>query len=751
MRMAGMKHWFRLMIIAALITRLIPAPFFGHPWDMYIWLKSGELGLNQVNIYLLGDPVDYPWGFYAYPPTWLYWLILTTFIGKLYPNLNFHVLMIKLPIIISDILVGILVYGIAARLGFDEKKSLLIMGIWLFNPITYFMSSIWGMFDSIAVLFMLISIKYIIDEKYTRSAIAAGIGIAVKILPALILLPTLVHLLKSGKLDLRKFILKIALPAAAVFLIISTPFLTTPIEYFNVLFHHTKSVGGFTYWIAASTLVNLSNFWFIPFIAFLIITIYIYRKIRVGLDEDGYIDACAATVAVFLATSPKVNIQYTLTLIPLLLLSKSFWAEKHFKRNFILLISSAVIWLASSSTILYGYDLNYLGRLYIMESYELRPEYIINILSGIFGGTRFVALSMDFANFKKIDLVILNKWNIILTVAIISFGLLCILPTPSGVKLHNAPIRVGIPESADSAFIPDSSGSVSQFLKHYNVNYVVLSFSPDLVNTYQGYEPEKDITRYMRFKTAANRWKYRDVKWLVDELHSKGVKVLLGIYLRKEKVRYHYGVHGFAVDWVKDHPEILGFQDVLLFNSTVNINGKHALYADYFSMKAKSIVRDFGFDGVYLMDWNNWRIKGDKLSYILPLLEKLKSLRCGEIFVEGIDSTNDVNSTLILVKNADYVILKTAPWVNRIYYVRTDGVSMDNYQRYLSKVLKNLSDNERERLLYGVYVFDYVDGWFTPAFEAQTEVDAFYRIGVRGGYAIYHSSRYVPYKITIGG
>jgi len=751
MRMAGMKKWFRLMIITALITRLIPAPFFGHPWDMYIWLKSGELGLNQVNIYLLGDPVDYPWGFYAYPPAWLYWLILTTFIGKLYPNLNFHVLMIKLPIIISDILVGILAYRIAARLGFDEKKSLLIMGIWLFNPITYFMSSIWGMFDSIAVLFMLISIKYIIEEKYIRSAVAAGIGIAVKILPALILLPTLAHLLKSGKLDLRNFVLKIALPVAAVFLVISTPFLTTPIEYFNALFHHTKSVGGFTYWIAVSTLVNLSNFWFIPFIAFLVITIYIYRKIKVGVDEDGYIDACAATVAVFLATSPKVNIQYTLTLIPLLLLSKSFWAEKHFKRNFILLISSAVIWLASSSTMLYGYDLNYLGRLYIMESYEVRPEYIINILSGMFGGTRFVALSMDFASFKKLDLVILNKWNIILTVAIVSFGLLCILPTPSGVKLHNAPIRVGIPESADSAFIPSSSGSVSQFLKHYDVNYVVLSFSPDFVNTYQGYDPEKDVTRYMRFKTAANRWKYKDVKWLIDELHSRGVKVLLGVYLRKEKVKYHYGVHGFAVDWVKSHPEILGFQDVLLFNSTVNMNGKRVLYADYFSMRTKLIVKDFGFDGVYLMDWNNWKIKGDKLSYVLPLLEKLKSLRCGEVFVEGIDSTNDVNSTLILIKNADYVILKTAPWINRIYYVRTDDVSINSYQRYLSRVLKNLSDNERGRLLYGIYVFDYVDGWFTPAFEAQTEVDTFHQIGVRGGYAIYHSSRYVPYKITIGG
>jgi len=165
----------------------------------------------------------------------------------------------------------------------------------------------------------------------------------------------------------------------------------------------------------------------------------------------------------------------------------------------------------------------------------------------------------------------------------------------------------------------------------------------------------------------------------------------------------------------------------------------------------KLVMSDFGFDGVYLMDWNDWKIKGDKISYILPLLKRLKSSGCSEIFVEGVDSTNDVNSTLILVKNADYVILKTAPWVNRIYYVRTDDVSMDSYQRYLSQVLENLSEDERGHLLYGVYVFDYVDGWFTPAFELQREVNAFYRVGITGGYVIYYSSRYVPYKITIGG
>ena len=226
---------------------------------------------------------------------------------------------------------------------------------------------------------------------------------------------------------------------------------------------------------------------------------------------------------------------------------------------------------------------------------------------------------------------------------------------------------------------------------------------------------------------------------------------MLGIYLRKEKVKYHYGVQGFAVDWIKDHPEILGFQDVLLFNSTVNMAGKDTLYADYFSRKTKLIVKDFGFDGVYLMDWNNWKIRGDKLSYILPLLNRLRLLKCGEIFVEGIDSTYDISSTLTLIKNADYVVLKTAPWINRIYYIRTDDVSISSYQRYLSQTLESLSEDEKKHLLYGIYVFDFVDGWLTPAFEVQREVNAFHRAGVEGGYAIYYSSRYVPYKITISG
>ena len=122
-----------LILLLGFVSRLIPSAFYAHPWDMYIWLKSGELGLNDLNIYKFSNPVDYPWGFYAYPPGWLYWLVLVSSMGG---SINFKIFMIKLPIITADIAVAVVLYHLARMLGLDEKRSLITIGVWLFNPIT---------------------------------------------------------------------------------------------------------------------------------------------------------------------------------------------------------------------------------------------------------------------------------------------------------------------------------------------------------------------------------------------------------------------------------------------------------------------------------------------------------------------------------------------------------------------------------------------------------------------------------------
>ena len=108
------SHKIMLILLIGLISRLLPAAFYAHPWDMYIWLKSGELGLHDLNIYKFNNPVDYPWGFYAYPPGWLYWLVAVAFIGG---SLSFRIFMIKLPIILADLASAVVLYRISRRLG----------------------------------------------------------------------------------------------------------------------------------------------------------------------------------------------------------------------------------------------------------------------------------------------------------------------------------------------------------------------------------------------------------------------------------------------------------------------------------------------------------------------------------------------------------------------------------------------------------------------------------------------------------
>lgn len=743
-----MRRELKLALAAATISRLIPAPFFGHPWDMYVWLKAGEMALSQVNIYLVENLVDYPWGFYAYPPTWLYWLMFTSAVNTLINNLNFQVFLIKLPIIASDAAVGFLIYRLALRLGLDGRRAFFASLLWLFNPISLFMSSVWGMFDSIAVLFMLLSMNYVISEKYVKAGVMTGIGIAVKLLPALLIPPTIAYLVKSGEMSMKEAVKKIAIPSAATFTLFSTPFLTTPIEYFRHLFQHTKSVGSFTYWAVLSNIVNVSNFWFISIIIFAMLLAAAYR-IYWNRGLQGYVRMSAATVAAFLATSPKVNIQYLLTLIPLLLIFSGFWRSKQMRLNYAILMVVGSIWFASSAGVFANYSLDYLGKIFIPQTYEFGLSGVVMVASAVFAGTRFVVLALDFVGVRRFDMKVLSRWNV-LTILIIFSLMVSIFPTPVGITLPRTIIRIAIPESMDSGFIPGSSASIDHYLKQYDVNYVVLSFSPDFINTYKGFKFDEDLTRYLRFKTGSNAWRHGDVVWLIRELRERNVKVLLGVYLRAENVKHHYGVHGFSVSWTMAHPRIIGAKNILLFNTTIKTEDSVELpYSEYFANNVKKIVEDFGFDGVYLMSWNVWRLKNSDTSHILPLLSALRGKLDKPIFIESADTTDDVKHILDLLRYSDYIVLKTAPWVNTVYYARVDNVTMSDYEMFIRKIFDEVPSDRRDSILYSVYVLDFVEGWATPAAEVQVEANRFYKLGLRTGYAIYYASRYVPYKITV--
>ncbi|MEM0452265.1 MAG: hypothetical protein QW382_04010 [Nitrososphaerota archaeon] len=53
----------------------------------------------------------------------------------------------------------------------------------------------------------------------------------------------------------------------------------------------------------------------------------------------------------------------------------------------------------------------------------------------------------------------------------------------------------------------------------------------------------------------------------------------------------------------------------------------------------------------------------------------------------------------------------------------------------------------RDYYLAYMFFLDFVDGWITPASQLNVEAEELYSSGLRTGYAIYYTSRYVPKSI----
>lgn len=74
------------------------------------------------------------------------------------------VLLIKLPAIIADLGIGFLIYRFFQRKN-KLKLGLMLSSLWLFNPVTWYNSAIWGQTDSVVNLLGLAAILFLLNRK----------------------------------------------------------------------------------------------------------------------------------------------------------------------------------------------------------------------------------------------------------------------------------------------------------------------------------------------------------------------------------------------------------------------------------------------------------------------------------------------------------------------------------------------------------------------------------------------------------
>ena len=130
------------------------------------------------NLGQLGPFGFYDRGFFAdYTPGYLYALWLVGVIGGLLGGVGD---LIKLPAIVTDIVLGLVVYRMALDLGTTERRATIAGAIVIFNPISWFDSTIWGQVDSFGTVFLLLAVRELWKGRSERSAILAVIAALIK-------------------------------------------------------------------------------------------------------------------------------------------------------------------------------------------------------------------------------------------------------------------------------------------------------------------------------------------------------------------------------------------------------------------------------------------------------------------------------------------------------------------------------------------------------------------------------------------
>jgi len=213
-----------MILIIGLIIRVVLMPLLTYGYDVSYWtwaiqnIQAGH-GLYEIDGY---------W----YTPVWGYILGTMSSVMNIFgvadyghvfdaaiglqsiPWFNYTAtvtspvfnVMVKIPIVMSDVLVGYIIYKLILGKTGDKKKATYGFALWFLCPIVIYTSAVHGMFDSIAVLFMVLSVYSLYKGHYFLAGASLSVAVLTKIFPIYVIFALIAYLaLKhKGEKDLLK-------------------------------------------------------------------------------------------------------------------------------------------------------------------------------------------------------------------------------------------------------------------------------------------------------------------------------------------------------------------------------------------------------------------------------------------------------------------------------------------------------------------------------------------------------------------
>jgi hypothetical protein len=209
---------FQGILVAGIAIRLGMAPFFAHVFDMYSFYVIGDAfvrGAQPLRDYLV--PYSYSYFLFLFPATAAFEAISRVFgstvipISSLNPALNpgpqWNVTLVpgllfdfleKLPLIVSDTIIATLIYRMVEEHTHDRRLALSATTLWFLNPLSIWVTSGWGMFDTLPTLFTVLALYFVLAGKFYYSAASIVVGVAMKYYPVFLIFPLLLIAWRDG-------------------------------------------------------------------------------------------------------------------------------------------------------------------------------------------------------------------------------------------------------------------------------------------------------------------------------------------------------------------------------------------------------------------------------------------------------------------------------------------------------------------------------------------------------------------------
>ncbi|HSK51632.1 MAG TPA: hypothetical protein VLA44_02685, partial [Clostridia bacterium] len=150
----------------------------------YVWLPGSGFGTDISSFQAWAGMLaaDGPAGFYDrvwvdYTPGYMYVLWVVGVVGQAIGGIGD---LIKLPAIVSDVVVGYLVWSMTRELGAGRRAAFLAGTFFVLNPVSWFDSAVWGQVDSFGLVFLLLGLRELWRDRPERAAILTMAAAVIK-------------------------------------------------------------------------------------------------------------------------------------------------------------------------------------------------------------------------------------------------------------------------------------------------------------------------------------------------------------------------------------------------------------------------------------------------------------------------------------------------------------------------------------------------------------------------------------------